>query len=145
MTLCAQSLIDQVTDWAKSEQNIVGAALVGSYARDEAKPDSDIDLVIIALEPCKCLNNTAWIEQFGEVSSYELEDWGLLTSVRVFMKNSLENNLEIEFGFSNLDWVTLPADEGTAEVVKDGLKILYDPQQLISKLHKAVYQSNSIR
>jgi len=82
MTLCAQSLIDQVTDWAKSEQeqNIVGAALVGSYARDEAKPDSDIDLVIIALEPCKYLNNTAWIEQFGEVSSYELEDWGLLTS-----------------------------------------------------------------
>jgi len=61
------------------------------------------------------------------------------------MKNSLENNLEIEFGFSNLDWVTLPADEGTTEVVKDGLKILYDSQQLISKLHKTVYQSNSIR
>lgn len=43
----AQEFINNFTAWAKKEENVQTVALVGSHARGTAKPDSDIDLMII--------------------------------------------------------------------------------------------------
>jgi predicted nucleotidyltransferase len=45
----AQEIIDRVTRWAAHRQDIVGLLLVGSYARNAARPDSDIDIDIVLL------------------------------------------------------------------------------------------------
>ena len=47
--------LDRVTDWLAHQPTIAGTALVGSYARSEARPDSDIDLVLLGEEPHACL------------------------------------------------------------------------------------------
>jgi predicted nucleotidyltransferase len=41
-------LLDRVTRWAAARSDLIGLALVGSHARGEARPDSDIDLVLLA-------------------------------------------------------------------------------------------------
>ena len=43
-----KDLLNAVTKWAEGNPGILGVALVGSYARDKAKVDSDIDLVVLA-------------------------------------------------------------------------------------------------
>ena len=112
-TTSVDNLINQFTDWAKSEVEIIGVALVGSHARGEAKPDSDIDLVIITSDPTSYINDLSWIGTFGEIKRYKVEDWGLLISLRVFFSGGPE----VEFGIASLEWAAIPPDAGTARVV----------------------------
>ena len=40
--------------------------------------------------------------------------------------------------FTGFNWVKFPIDSGTYEVVSDGMKILYDPKELLTNLQKVV-------
>ena len=90
-------LLDKSLKWAISQGTIMGVALVGSYARGSAKPDSDVDLVILSSEVDELINNRSWIEIFGQVKSCVIEDWGLVTSLRVHYQDSKE----VEFGLAS--------------------------------------------
>ena len=43
----ASDFLDSLRDWAAHQPTIAGVALVGSYARGEARPDSDSDVVLL--------------------------------------------------------------------------------------------------
>jgi hypothetical protein len=62
--------------WATHQPTIAGVALVGSYARGEARPDSDIDVILLCTEPRGFLTETSWIHCFGEVRTCHTEAWG---------------------------------------------------------------------
>ena len=108
--------------WVDSQRVVEGAILVGSHARDEARQDSDIDLVLLCTEYESYLQDLGWINDFGKPVSVCLEDYGKLTSVRVFY----EEGSEVEFGFTQLDWLAQPLDAGTVGVLRDGFQIVYD-------------------
>ena len=63
-----------------------------------------------------------WANDFGKPASVCLEDYGKLTFVRVFY----EEGPEAESGFTQLDWLALPLDVGTAGVLRNGCQIVYD-------------------
>jgi predicted nucleotidyltransferase len=117
-----EQYIGEVTAWAKSRNDINSLVLVGSYARKQARPDSDIDFVVVCQDKDILLKNTSWIHVFGEVTRFSLEEWGKVTSVRVFYLGGLE----IEFGIVSLNWCDVPVDAGTYRVVSDGMLILKD-------------------
>jgi predicted nucleotidyltransferase len=121
-------LLARVESWAAAEVGIAAVALVGSHARGEATPESDIDLILLAYEPASYLNSIPWIGAFGEPVRHEVEDWGRATSLRVWYADGLE----VEFGLTGPDWGADPADEGTASVIRDGIRILYDPGDVLS-------------
>ena len=123
------ALLTKVTDWAKDQPDIFGVALVGSYARDQAREDSDIDLIILTNDPAKYLINIEWLNGFGEVLSVRSADYGMVTSLHVKYLNSHE----IEFGITLPAWTSVPTDSGTREVIMDGIVALYDPQKLFSE------------
>ena len=127
------SLVEQVVAWARGEDNIRGVCVVGSHARGNARFDSDVDLVILCSKPSLLLNDGKWRAQFGAIEKSGLEDWGALKSLRTFYQG-----LEVEFGVAATSWAAIPVDEGTREVVLGGLKVLYDPDELLAKLVRAV-------
>jgi predicted nucleotidyltransferase len=136
----AKALADffrRVTDWAARQPTIVGVALVGSHARGEARTDSDIDLVLLCTEPRGFLTETSWIHHFGEVEVYHTEDWGLVTSLRVYYRDGVE----VEFGMTTLAWAALPVDPGTKHVVSHGMRILWDREGRLGRLQEAVAAS----
>jgi predicted nucleotidyltransferase len=100
----------------------VAVALVGSYARGTAKPTSDVDLVILTSCPQRYLQATGWTTAFGPVAGQAIEDWGKVTSLRVWY----EGGEEVEFGITTPEWVAHPIDEGTRKVISDGIRILFD-------------------
>ena len=108
--------------WVDSQRVVEGAILVGSHARDEARQDSDIDLVLLCAEYESYLQDLGWINDFGKPASVCLEDYGKLTSVRVFY----EEGPEVEFGFTQLDWLARSLDVGTVGVLRNGFQIVYD-------------------
>jgi predicted nucleotidyltransferase len=56
----ASALSKAIVDWAKELRSIRGLALVGSHARHQARPDSDIDLVLLVDNP-NDFRRAAWL------------------------------------------------------------------------------------
>src|SRR5258706_8345171 len=132
-----QTFFQQFIEWVKTEENILGVALVGSHARKDAKEYSDIDLMIIATDPQYYLNNNSWINRFGQVKENGIkdEDLGLVKTKRVFY----ENGIEVEFNFASKEWTkTNPIDPGTKKVMSNGNKILIDKKGLLKNLNKNI-------
>lgn len=124
-------VIDFIEDfmrWSRRRRDIRAVALVGSYARMQANPASDVDLVIIANDPQKYLTQTEWLRDFGIVITQKVEDYGKLTSLRVWY----ESGLEVEYGFTTREWVKSPLDRGTKRVIEDGLRVLFEKEPLLS-------------
>ena len=82
--------------WASAQEDVQAIALVGSYARGEARDDSDIDLVLLAAESQTYLEDLRWTERFGLVEKHQTEDYGKLISIRV----CYQNGVEVEYGIT---------------------------------------------
>ena len=132
-------VIDFIEDfmrWSRRRRDIRAVALVGSYARMQANPASDVDLVIVTTDPQKYLTETKWLRVFGIVITQKVEDYGKLTSIRVWY----ESGLEIEYGFTTREWVKTPLDKGTKRVIQDGMRVLFEKETLLSPYETAPYK-----
>lgn len=130
-----RSVLQKFCDWALGEDDIEGVLLVGSYARGNARPDSDVDLVVIAEPPNDYIADTKWLEQCGTVVRIQREDYGNLRSVRVHFREAGE----FEFGFSSPAWVSVdPIEAGTRSVIKNGSVVLIDKKRRLRQLQIAV-------
>jgi predicted nucleotidyltransferase len=126
--------------WFQSRDDVLGIALVGSYARKAAQPSSDIDLVILSTTPQAYRDDVTWPSQLPwnalgvSVKSWRDEDYGLLWSRHVL----LSSDLEIEYGFASTGWASIPIDAVTYQVMKAGHRVLYDPQGLLAAMSEYV-------
>jgi predicted nucleotidyltransferase len=128
------SFLEEFGDWVRGQPDIEGAALVGSYARNTATEESDVDLIILTREVDKYFQNHEWLSRFGEIEETEEESWGKVKSLRAFYRGKLE----IEYSFSTPDWAGIPIDAGTYRVVSAGMKIIFDPQHRLKALANEV-------
>jgi len=119
--------------------NIIAVLLVGSYAINKQKEGSDIDLVIITEEKEKLIIEDRWIKIFGEPKKKTLEDWGEITSIRVNYKE-----YEIEFGIGTRRWIRIPLDKGTEKVLRDGYIILFEKENSLEDIKKAVEEKDFV-
>jgi predicted nucleotidyltransferase len=117
-----EPFLARLLQWAQQRPGIGAIALVGSHARGQARPDSDIDLLILVEDPQPLLEDTAWTQAMGRPLRQEVEHWGKVTSLRVWYADGLE----VEYGLTGLDWGSDPADEGDQRVMAEGIKVLYE-------------------
>ena len=124
-----RDFLDKFVSWGSQQADIQAIALVGSYARGAAREDSDIDLVILTNQPRKYLDDFEWIKRFGGVDKQEAEDYGKLTSLRVWY----QNGVEVEYGIITPDWAATPLDAGTRQVIQGGMIVLFERGILLSR------------
>jgi hypothetical protein len=88
-----------------------GVALVGSWARRTARPDSDLDLVVLVQDITQFSAARRWADLVPRGFEFlGTQEWGPLTERRV----RLVSGLQVELGIAPLSWaVTKPADDGT--------------------------------
>jgi predicted nucleotidyltransferase len=123
--------------WSSTRPDIQAVALIGSYARNAATETSDVDLVILADDPRAYLDDLEWTKVFGIVITRQVEDYGMLTSLRVWY----ESGLEIEYGFATREWIRVPLDEGTKRAINDGMRVLFERETLLSPHETPTRQS----
>ncbi len=124
-----QRFLEEITNWASAQSDVQALALVGSYARGAATETSDVDLVLITVNPSRYLQSAEWIEQFGVIEKKQIEDYGALTSIRVWYADGRE----IEYGITDEKWAAIPLDEGSRRVISDGMKVLFEREQILSR------------
>ncbi len=124
--------LDEVTNWSAAQADIMALALVGSHAKGTATDSSDVDLVLITLKPVIYLDNFDWIGQFGRIAKTQIEYYGLITSIRVWYIDGLE----VEYGITDKSWAAEPLDAGTQQVINDGMRILFERNNILSR-HQA--------
>jgi predicted nucleotidyltransferase len=127
----AAAILDQLTAWAESRLDIVALALVGSVARGEPHPRSDVDLVLITCDPEAYVRDEEWTAELGATGIIRARPWGPIIERRLVMPSGLE----IDVGVAPLSWAGVtPVDPGTRQIVLGGLRILHDPQGLLAQL-----------
>jgi predicted nucleotidyltransferase len=126
-----EGIIDRITRWARDRADIVGLLLVGSCARNAARPDSDIDLVLLTTDESRYLDNAAWAGDLGLDDLIRAQAWGPITERRY----ATASGLEVEVGIGSPAWArTDPVDPGTRRVVTDGARLLHDPAGILADL-----------
>jgi hypothetical protein len=90
--------------------------------------------VILTSSVERYLRDRSWVSVFGESAECREEDYGKVTSVRVLY----EGGLEVEYGFTTPDWVRTPIDAGTLNVIKDGMRVVYDPQGIVGRMQREI-------
>ena len=124
-----QDFLNAFVNGASAQEDVEGLVLVGSYARGEARDDSDIDLVLLTKKVECYLENVIWLERFGVVENYQIEDYGKLISIRVWY----QNGVEVEYGITTPDWAATPLEAGTQKVIQDGMIVLFERENLLSQ------------
>jgi uncharacterized protein len=136
-----ERLLLTVVAWVERKQAACGLALVGSYARGAARPDSDVDLVALVDDPKsfvneRWLNDIDWRRVRASPTASRFAQYGVVWSDHV----RLNNGLEIEFGFAPLSWAgARPLDSGTRQIISDACRILYDPEGLLGAACTEIY------
>ena len=124
---------------------------MGSYARGEATPESDIDLIAIASNPEFFRQNHDWMHQINwesincKILAFNDAQYGAVWSRHIHLTKYLtkyltnlsddSTSMKIEISFGLPTWASVnPIDSGTFNVVSRGCKILYDSQGILTNL-----------
>jgi predicted nucleotidyltransferase len=129
------AFLSEFADWAQGQAGVNAVALVGSHARGVARSDSDVDLVILADHPDAYLTNPEWVDKVrnalhrppGGLRRYAVDS-------RV-LRRWAGGRVRIHI---NSVAATTPIDEGTEEVVRDGVIVLVDKGGRLEALIRAI-------
>jgi len=138
MDIKVVDLLDRACTWAESRVDISAIALAGSHAHGRARPDSDIDLIILSDAP-EPLRKSNWLDVFGASTDISTDQWGILTAHRI----RCSYYGEVEVGVAPSSWADIPADEGTRRVVRDGIIDVYDPRGALNRLISEVQSGDA--
>ena len=126
-----RKLLDRVLLWAKQRPDVRAVGLVGSWARGEARVDSDVDLILLTRGKRRYLDDESWTRELGGCRIVKTRQWGPTTERRFV----LPSGLEVETGIAPLSWAaTGDTDSGTYRIVRDGMIAIYDPDSLLAHL-----------
>jgi uncharacterized protein len=129
------ALYEKLEAWVAGQPAIRAMGIVGSWARGEAKEGSDLDVLLLATTPDLYVESDRWLESLLPFPIIRREQFGVITERRVL----LSSGLEVEFAIGPLTWAsTTPINDGTRQVISDGLAILHDPDALLGRLRIAV-------
>lgn len=132
----AKHLQTVVQAWVAKTEDLRALALCGSWARGNARPDSDLDLLVLARPPAiESRSQAPALIPFANagfrLQSCRWATYGVVHSAHI----QLEPDAEVELTFATLNWAsTTSIDDGTRRVVTDGFAILLDKDGALSTL-----------
>jgi predicted nucleotidyltransferase len=130
-----ESLIAAVRRWSRPRPDLRAVALVGSWARKDPRPGSDLDLILLSEDPSRYIEREDWAEELGTDRVTPATARGVLSERRLH----LPSGLELDIAIGSPSWArTDPLDPGTVRVASDGLVRLHDPDGLLDRLVAAI-------
>ena len=125
------NLLARAARWAAGRSHVRGLLLVGFWARGTPRPDSDVDLVLLTEDVERYLDGQELVRALGAIRLVRSQNWGAIEERRLL----LPSGLEVEVGVGHPSWARIdPVDQGTRRVIRNGARILHDPEGLLASL-----------
>lgn len=136
----AERLRHALADWAHAEPTCRALAVVGSWARDAPRDDSDLDLMVLTTTRDRWADDDGWLRdlvaRLGFRAAAKAEVYGVTRAWRLW----LTPQVELELGIADTSWAeTRPVDPGTRRVVRNGMNALVDKDGLLHALHASIH------
>jgi hypothetical protein len=132
-----RKLIAVIQTVVRDRDDLRAMAICGSWARGNPRPDSDLDLLIIAEDPDSLHRRQNWIREFKfsdagfEYVNHKTARYGVVWSAHI----ELKPDAELELTFGGESWASVdPTDPGTLDVVRDAFTILVDKDGVLQRL-----------
>lgn len=117
--------------WADARPDIVGAAVTGSWARGVARPDSDLDIMVVANDIAGYLTWTGWLGELGKPATISREPNNPWPALRVFFGDGPE----VDFSLTTPAWLeAIVPGSAPAWLSPASFQIVHDPEQLLAAL-----------
>ena len=133
----ARDLISVIQKMVETRDDLRALAVCGSWARGNPRPDSDLDLLVIARDAAECRDNQSFVERLPyqqaqlTYRSHSTKTYGVVWSAHIH----LEPDAELELTFASTDWASVdPVDPGTRKVVSDAFRIVLDKDGRLARL-----------
>lgn len=123
--------------WSGSQPDIKGIAIVGSWARRDARMDSHLDLLVLTPDTGNYVLSDSWICHALPTPGVIVgaQTLGSLTELEV----RLPSGLIIDFGFVPPSWASInPLNPTMARLVAEGCIPLVDPESAIERFLESV-------
>lgn len=143
----AKAVIEAVAAWARTRDDVHGLALVGSWARGNAGPDSDLDLLVLSDCAQVYRRSREWMSEIDFArAAHSIKSSDDVTYGAVWSRHiHLHPAGEVELTFALCAWAsTAPLDAATRAIVNDGLRIILDKDGTLARLVAAVADSKQI-
>ena len=125
----AERLVAALRQWGTDVADCRGIAVVGSFARGAPRTGSDLDLVLLCERPERFGPWLATVPALAPARFLHRRAWGPVTELRLRRRSGLH----VDVGIAPLSWATSdPLDLGTARVLRDGVRIVHDPDRLLA-------------
>ena len=127
-------MIERITRWAESRDDVRGAVLVGSRARVDHPADehSDVDVILVVRDAAALVDDPAWVAELGEAGITFVEQTGMPGVVRE-RRVLYTDGTDVDFVVVDVDQAQVVA-EGASGVFARGVRILVDKDGLITPL-----------
>ena len=122
-----------LAEWVSRLDDLRALALCGSWARGDARPDSDLDLLVFTnATGHDQLVTTIPFDRAGfHLEACRWETYGAVRSAHMILRPEAE----LELSFAKTNWASIdPIDAGTRRVVSDGFTILIDKDNTLGAL-----------
>ena len=133
-------LIAVIQTLVRDRDDLRAMAVCGSWARGNPRPDSDLDVLIIAQDPGSLRRHQEWMRElrFSDAGfrylAHHSAQYGAVWSAHI----KLEPEAELELTFAAESWASVRLiDPGTRRVVTDAFKILIDKDGALRSLSDA--------
>ena len=139
----AEAVIAAVAAWARTRDDVRALALVGSWARGNAGPGSDVDLLVLSDCAEGYRGSHEWLNEIDfagaghSIKSSDDATYGTVWSRHIHLCPIGE----VELTFATFGWAGAPIDAGTRAIVRDALRIIVDKDGSLARLVRAVTTS----
>jgi len=134
---CACSLIAMIRAMVVTRDGLRALAVCGSWARGAARPESDLDLLLVAADPAAWRREQGWVARlpYSEAGrtyrSHRNATYGVAWSAHI----RLDPEAALELTFAPVAWAhTDPVDPGTRRVVSGGFRVVIDKDGALARL-----------
>ena len=131
----ARLLVDAVREWAESRPDIVAVVLHGSWATGTARPDSDVDLLVVAHDTGGYLAWHDWLSDFGKPGDRIVERRDGASALRVWYADGPE----VEFTLVTPAAVDRASGNGwLAAALAPESVALHDPEGIVERARESL-------
>lgn len=144
-------VVKKFTKWAKTQDHIRLAIMVGSQARTEAPADewSDLDIIIYSTKPETLINSAEWVNEFGNPVITFVEPTAGGSGESYERRVLYDNGLDVDFAVDPFTYVLDAQKRGvTPEFIKEtydvlgrGIRVIVDKDNFMDsflKKYKAI-------